>query len=293
MDSTVFWFLLLAISLGLVVWAAQRPNEEAVRRWADAREVPLTDQNAGLVFDYLRRTRLLRTIGGVAGLFLSQTPALLSDAWPNSAYSHTFQSLSRGPLGNGALIVVGYLVGALVAEYTRPRGMEGPGQRAALVPRELDDYADLLSRGILWGSVAASVALVPAAAVVPVSPGRTPPSASGFALQALTILGIVVVVGWLERLIVRRPQPFVAPDLVSADDAARASSIHAVAGVGLVLVLGVLGSQLGTLGLATSLRPLRWTLWLLGLVAEVGGIGLWLGYGSTYAWVVRRRLVRA
>jgi hypothetical protein len=41
----------------------------------------------------------------------------------------------------------------------------------------------------------------------------------------------------IERWLVRRPQPFTDPELVAADDAIRAQSIHAVAGAGLALLL--------------------------------------------------------
>lgn len=292
MSATVFWFVVLSIGIAVLIWAAKRPSEAEVRGWADARDVPVTNRNAGLLSDFLRRTRLLRTIGGVGGLLLSQAPAALYGAMPDSPI---LRWLVDSPIANAlVMLVIGYLVGALVAEYTRPRRAEGSGQRAALVPREWADYVDQLSRWVLRGSVVVSIALAPLGVVVPVVPDpRMTTSPSRFVLEALAVVTIVVSVEWVQRLIVHRPQPFADPELVAADDAMLASSVHAVAGVGLLLVLFLVGTQMSDIGTGTSVRPLRWTLPFMGGALQIVGLGLWLAYGTHFVWVVRRRLVHA
>ncbi len=318
MAEVVFLSIVFVVVGLLIVRAFMPPTPASVERWAQAREVQLTARSAELVAAYLRRTRRFRTLGGVLGFLTWLLPGIVYDLTPTTwAWRGTL--LEATSAGVWWPLVIGYLLGALAAELSiaRARYRDFPGRpsrdfpgrppgdfpgrppgdfpgrpsskRASLVPRRVDDYVDPLARHGLRAFAALAVLLVPVVAVLPVPPRLQPaPSVTGFALVAAAAVGIVLVVEWLQKLIVRRPQPFAAEDLVTADDAVRASSVHACAGVGLTLVMTLLGDELWLLGASRGVTLLRWTLLLLSLILFGGGLGIWLGYGTTYAWAVRR-----
>jgi hypothetical protein len=122
---------------------AYRPVGEAdVRQWAKARGLELTGENRPMVARYLRRARLLRTWGAIAGL-LSPTVlrALLGE--PVHVAGVGANGMAPGELG---LVFVGYLVGAVAAEVSTARPFDPARRSAALLPRELTDY---LPRGVV------------------------------------------------------------------------------------------------------------------------------------------------
>ncbi|MFN2556983.1 MAG: hypothetical protein ABR592_08945 [Nitriliruptorales bacterium] len=302
MGEVVFLSVVSVVVGLLVVRAFMPPSPSAVERWAQARDVRLTARSSELVPAYLRRTRRFRTLGGVMGFLVWLLPGIVYDLTPTTwAWRGTL--LEETSAGVWWPLVVGYLLGALAAELSIARARYGdfPGRppgdfpgspgsrRASLVPRRVDDYLDPFARNGLRVFATLHVLLVPVAAVLPLLPRlQSGPSVTRFGLVAAAAVGIVLVVEWLQRLIVRRPQPFAADDLVTADDAVRGSSVHACAGVGLTLVMTLVADELWMLGASTGFRLLRWTLLLLGLVVFGGGLGIWLGYGTTHARAVRR-----
>lgn len=75
--------LVLAVVIPVQLFRAyrpeeSRPEESLAERWADEHGVELTPENRPLIARYLRRSRLLRTWGGVAGAIV---PSLVEFAW--------------------------------------------------------------------------------------------------------------------------------------------------------------------------------------------------------------------
>jgi hypothetical protein len=223
----------LAVILGVAVAAqlvvAYRRDEAAVDRWASERDLALTASSRVLVGRYLRRARLFRAWGAIGGALAPTVVDLVVDG--------RVQVLGFGtdgdsaPLAFGA-IFVGYIAGAILCEATTVRRPHGPRRVAALHRRELPAY---LPRWAIGAQRVATVAAAAGLVALAASPdGNGAPAAAAGAVLALAFgTGLEAV----ERWLVRRPQPFAAPDLVAADDALRAQSIRAAAGAGLALLL--------------------------------------------------------
>jgi hypothetical protein len=229
--------VLAAILAVAILWAlrrAHRFDDGIVDRWARDHGVELTPESRPMVRRYLRKVRLLRTWGAVAGAVVPSLADLVLNG--------RVQVLGFGtdgesaPLGFGT-IFVGYLLGALCAELSLVRPVATARRAASLVPRELDAY---LPRGVLVAqrAVTAFAALgTVAIAVVPYDASVSNPAPAALIGISLGVLGLGAALEAVERWLVRRPQPFTSPPLVAADDAIRAQSIRSVAGAGLALVL--------------------------------------------------------
>ncbi len=271
--------LRLAIPLIILLVVLRRAyteiDDDFVAEWARAHALDLNPQNRPMVAWYLRTARILRTWGVVGGVFLP--PLVVS-------------SLGGAGDANPIWMFAGYLVGALYAELSLVRPVATGPRSATLVPRELDDY---LPRRLLWtqrgvGLITAAGGLV--ALVVPYG-GRSP-----WFEQPDRLLGAIVVVAAvlglglerLERWLVQRPQPFVDPSLLAADDAIRAQSVHSLAGSGLAVLLLLAGVVAGALA-ASDVQVLRWTMWIVAGLSLVLAVYACLYYGHR-AWRVPRRV---
>jgi hypothetical protein len=276
--------VVLAIAIPVELLRAYRLPDSFVERWARDRGVELTGETRPVVRAYLRRARVMRTWGGVAGAVL---PSLLEWVLTGRVQVLGFGTDGESaPLGFGA-IFVGYLLGVLAAETTLPRPA-GPRRAASLAPRRLEDY---LSRRALLAqrtatATAAAVLGILAVDVVPYPPSFNTPGVAGMVAFALGVLAFGAGTEMIERWLVRRPQPFTSPELVAADDAMRAQSIQAFAGAALALLLllccGVaLGLQASEAGvLQATMIPVAAIL-LFASLAACRGIG-------DGAWQVRR-----
>ncbi len=274
--AALFWSLLVVLLIGAVARRGNRGGErQELVDWARAHGLRVTSRSQAMVAYYLRLGALLRTVGGVSGIAVG---ALTDRALGVEA--------STGLLW-WVWVMGGYLVGALWAELflTRPIGT---ARAAALSRRQLRDYLPGRLRWSLRAVGMISLLVGVAASLVQITSSdadRLAPSSR--ASLGLGIGGAVIalVVEALQRLIVRRPQPIIAIDLLEADDAMRASSVHSLAGAGLGMVLLIIGTACTRLleasdhvpyGLGVS--PLA--LWLVALIA-------WRYY-SYRAWHVRR-----
>jgi hypothetical protein len=263
-------------------------SEEKLVHWARARGLELTPENRPLVARYLRRARVLPICGALVAVVL---PTIVELALHGELVILGFHSDgSSAPYAGPFEAYIGYLLGALVAELSlaRPRA---PGRRSAsLVPRELGAY---LPRRLLRAQRALGVAVVAGVLVTALVPYPSPASepdgwelATGVAFFGAFAVGLEA----LERWIVRRPQPFIEPSLVAADDAIRAQSVHALAGAGLALLLVALSGLLVVLT-ASDVEVLTWTMWLPALAAFVLSVRACLDIGQQ-PWSVRRRADR-
>lgn len=233
---------IVAIGLG-----RRRGTDDAeVRSWVDATGIEVSPDNTLVVRRYLLWSWRGRRVGALAG-FLSP--------WLYSAISG--QSINEGGWAI-SLMLVGYLLGALVAEVVVNRGRE-PAAIAMMQPRRLIDY---LSRRLLTlqralGALALAmifpyVLLQPTASV-------DLPGAGTIALYGLAGASIAVVVEMIERRIVARRQSLSDITDVEVDDAMRSTSIHVVAGAGLALLIQFAG-------------PLVAITLVAGIPGEAGGV---------------------
>jgi hypothetical protein len=278
-ELTVVASLLVAAALG----RAYGPiSEEDVERWERAHGVEVDDEIRPVVERYLRRSRVCRAWGAIAGLLaptvirpLLGEPVHVAGIGPEGA--------APGELG---LVFVGYVAGALWAELSAARP-SAPARRAALLPRDLADY---LPRRLVWLQriLAAGCALsLMALPLVDPGPNVEMPTWAAVTTMSAVIVLFAAGVERLELWIVRRAQPFVSEPLLAADDAIRAQSIHAVAGGGVAFLFFAFGLAVYSL-LATSSPDLtRNTLLVPGAVALVAYAAC-RHYGDR-AWRVRRQ----
>jgi hypothetical protein len=197
-----------------------------VARWADSAKVTLTDASRPVVRRYVAWSRRCRTAGGLAG-FLA--PVIVSAVVGKPA--------DPGPWAV-SLMVVGYLLGALVAEFVINRPNPGSGT-ALLVPRRLSDYLPPYVLVLQRGLAAIALLMVPVYALLEPharlsTPGVAPTAAFGVGAACLAVLIEVV-----ERRIVGRRQPVTPGADLTLDDAMRSSSLHVLAGAGIAVLVFV------------------------------------------------------
>ena len=262
-------------------------SESQLVHWAQARGFELTPDNTPVVARYLRRARLLPTLGALVGVLL---PTLVELLWHGELVILGFHSDGSGaPYAGPFEAYIGYLLGA-PAEVSLARPRDPARRSASLVPRDLDGY---LPRRLLLAQRALGFAVVLGVIVTGLLPYPSPasdPNWSALAAGAAFFGAFAVGLEVLERWIVRRPQPFTTPSLVAADDAIRAQSVHALAGSGLALLLVALSGVFAVLTVS-DVDVLSWTMWLPAVAAFVLSI-LACRDISQQPWQVRRRIDR-
>jgi hypothetical protein len=245
------------------------------RRYVDRllRRYPIrmTAENGPMVVRRLARVRAARTLGGLGGVLF----------WGAASAVGLHPDLL-------AATAVGYLLGAIVAELPSRRDRVAASHPAAtLVPRRLRDYVPF---GIV---VAPPIVLVVAVVFeIAVSLGsqrtnlgnsaawRGPVGVGAMMLASALTLGTA-------RMILYRRQPYTTGEMVSADDALRAASLHCVCGGGYAIVAVIASASILNAASSSNVQMLRWigpwlavTLWLSALLA-------WFGF-RVAPWLVRR-----
>jgi hypothetical protein len=263
-------------------------SEDQLVHWAHARGLELTPDNRPVVARYLRRARVLRTCGALAGVLL---PTLVELVWHGRLVLLGFHTDGSGaPYAGPMEAYIGYLLGALCAEISLVRPRDPARRSASLAPRELDGY---LPRRLLLAQRALAVVVVLgvfATGLVPYPSAASDPDWSALVTGAAFFGAFAIALEIVERWIVRRPQPFTSASLVAADDAIRAQSVHTLAGSGLALLLLALSGVFAVLT-ASDVDLLNWTMWLPALAAFVLSIRACLDIGQQ-PWRVRRRVDR-
>ena len=292
------WWAFVAVAVACLwlavaaVLAARRPLEPAeLAAWASGHDLEcLPDRWLEPAARYLRRSRLSRTVGGAVP-FVAGTvaPALwaatqgLPTPWPLALFGvRTW--------------LAGYLIGVLVAEYRWTRPRSGVVRSAALVPRRLGDYLPV--RAVIGMRLAALAvaALVPLLAWGPLTPvpvrelvlgGR------GGALATATLaLAAAAAVEVTVRRLVGRPQPATDSEELAVDDALSSTSVHAVAGAGLAIVLLSLSVQVGLVAANLGGGPGRTAVVALSWGCAAAAVAAWARVGHPRRWAVRRVLAR-
>lgn len=268
--------------LGLLAWAVatlgQGPSKKALDKWSARYGLTLTDTNLFLVVRYLRPTRGLRLIGAGLGWLVSPVFVAL-----------TGQGI---PLFGISVMVaiVGYILGAVVAEtaFARPFGTRSEVRLASLAPRALLDYVPSVSIWSLRVLAAITLGLAVLFTVMPrhpQSPGD--PSLALVIGIALLLTGFAFAVERILQRIVERPQPAGDGEIVAADDAIRASSIHSVSGAGVGMLLVGIGAEHFWMQFTTSVEPLRQLLGWPATVAILLALLSCAGLGHPRTWRVR------
>ena len=282
--SFPFILLVTVAALALVLitlWTVSDVPASPAERWAAAHGVALVDANRDFVERYVSEGHRLRLVCGFGGAL-------------------AIGALGRGlgisvPVEGWVWLMVGYLGGVVWSEAWLTRLPAGTQRRASLTPRRVRDYlagrlriAQIVVPLVATGLGIAAVILPGALPADPLSDPLTT-SPDGLRIAALVIgvtAGAVSLgVAWLQRTIVTKPQPDGDPDVLAADDAVRASSVHLLSGTGLGIVLGCVATQvwllgdIGVLGVGTAS--------FIGMVCTVAALIAWRYYGHR-AWVVRR-----
>jgi hypothetical protein len=268
---------------GMLVWGLVRalvpPSQRALTRWAARYGLHLSDGNRSVISRYLQRTRSLQ-LGG-AGFGWIATGFFVAGVGQ-------FVPLFGIPL---MMAIAGYLLGAVIAEAIFLREFAAPtGVRsAALMPRGLVDYVPRLTVWALRGLPAVLVVLAVLYALTP-KHAETPSDVSApFVLAASALLVVVAfTVDRLLQAIVARPQPAINAELMAADDAIRASSIHALSGAGVGLVLVGIGAVLFALQYASTNDALGAWLGYPATLAILLSFVSWIRLGHPRTWRVRR-----
>ena len=283
MSAPLVLAVVLAVAIPLGLRAAYRLDDAFVTRWAHDRGLELTPATRPLVERYLRRARVLRAWGGVAGALVPSLIALAADG--------RIVVLGFGTDGNSAplafgAIFVGFLLGALVAELSSVRLVPDARRKADLTRRELESY---LPRRLVIAQRAAAVGAAlgtAAVAVVLAPPSLSHPGVPSLALAAAAILAFGAGLEAIERWLVRRPQPFMSAPLTAADDAIRAQSVQTIAGAGLAfLLLACSGVALALQ--ASDLAVLHWAMGVAALACLLLSLLVCRGIGDG-SWQVRR-----
>ncbi|HXJ62715.1 MAG TPA: hypothetical protein VNN79_03075 [Actinomycetota bacterium] len=277
-EGWMLFILSVVIAAVVVAVAVRRPGARRMGDWADRYDLPLTDANRPLVTRYLRRTRSFRAIGGAIGWLISMT----------------WVAVTRRPFPLGgdalALAIAGYLLGAVAAEATflRPPQRRAGPRTASLIPRELGDYVGSFAVQALRLLPLATVGLAVVYAVVPKDPLRTvDPSVAFVVVVSAALVVFSVALEAILRSIVARAQPAEDEALVTADDAIRSASIHALSGAGIGMLLVGVGWATVSVGTVASSELLQSMLPWFGVLAFAGGVAGWIVLGHPSRWRVR------
>jgi uncharacterized membrane protein len=276
------WIILgvgVVIAAAGFVWAVSPPGETRIARWSSHHGLGLTESNRAVIAAYLRRTRALQFLG--AGLGWVSSPVYIG------LVGRPF------PLGDSwvMLAVAGYLVGAAVAEVVclgRPRP-RATVRAAALAPRTLFDYVPAASVWTIRVLPFATVILAVVYAIAPKNPQRgVDPSVAFVVAAAIVVVAFAALTEWFSRIIVLRPQPAITDDLLAADDAIRAGSIHSLSAAAVALILLSLGWTLLSLAGVTVNPQLGAIVSGLGVACDLGALIAWIVLGHVTNWQVRR-----
>jgi hypothetical protein len=274
--STVVNLLVPAFVALIILSRGLRVDDRYVADWAASSGIELTIERRPAVRRYLMWSRRSRTVGGVTGFLV---PVVVS----------AISGVPGDPGGLSlALMIAGYLLGALLAEIVinRPRTEDGT---ALLLPRRLADYLPnrvlILQRGL---ATVAGAAVVVYGVVLPHARLPKIPSLSQVAIAGAA--GIILAIGIevVERRIVARRQPAATTD-VKLDDAMRSSSLHVLAGVAVSMLVYISGG-LVMLIVASSMTEEVFNVVGLPLVIAlfVASLGCWIHLSRRSGFTVGR-----
>jgi hypothetical protein len=268
----------VVVAVGLVAVCIVDLFQPISRRYVDRflRRYPVhvTENNGPMLLRRLARVRAARTLGGLAG-------AVVAIAWG-----------LHGNSGNVVFVAVGYLLGAVAAEVpARSDRAVGPRPAASLLPRRLREYVPqwlVCAPGVIVGvtvliAVAGGIGARRADAEVQLGGRVGVAIAIAIAAMAFTVVLTLVT----ARAILYRSQPYTTAELVSADDALRAASLHCVCGGGLAITAIIGSVVVWDVGELSDVQALRWVAPWLGLALMFTAYFAWFA-ARVGPWLVRR-----
>ena len=284
------FFVLPAVMALVITGTVSDIGDERAGRWLRERAVPDTGHARADARRWLRLTRTCRGVGFFGVAMLTNVAAWATNfGFPRDTQVQErlvdIASTGLPGLEGWSPPILGYAVGAVVAEALRRRLDDGPKDsvvRADLRPRVPAAYMHPLAR---WGPGALATAGVAVAAVTHMAGVQvvTGPSSTVLAAVSVGTLAAAETVRWI---VVRHRQRAATPEAVAFDDAARTTTLHAVSGSAIAIIGQALGTHLGNVSLDLA-GPWRW-LAMGGSLVSLVSLGIWLGYGVGLVWVVQR-----
>ena len=262
--EVLLFSLLIGLPVALIYGLYRKSHPQRIDDWAAAHGVTLTPTSREVAERYLGRGMRWRTRGALIGILI--------------------------PFGTkipGLEMLMGYLVGAILAEVTAPP-IVAAANRASLMPRAIRDYLPGYARSLFRALCVGAAAVALCWYVVPLREDLDTEGFFGPPVIAAAAVVVLALVEWCLRYIVRRPQPAGDPALVALDDAVRSASMHATMGAGIGVSFLLLGAAVFAVGLGSDVQILRWIGPLGGIFCLGAGISFWLQLGHDSPWRVRR-----
>lgn len=268
---TIVWALCL---VGWFTHAVDDPDRRT--HWAGAHGVAVTPTNRALVAWWVQLSGTLRVIGAVSGMVLG------------TLFDRAFAVSTSTGIGFWVWIVLGWVAGGTWAWEVVTRSSDRPAGAASLVPRRPADY---VPGPIRWAPVAAAALTVAIAAsgrwLGPIEDPQGFPVAGPVARWLLAIGAVVLAVAATAMVsrVVARGQAAADPDVLAADDAIRATTIHLISGgaTAAILLLGVQAAEF-------ALQPRQLPFGVRGWAPLALVLGAWFSsrYLANRPWRVRR-----
>ncbi len=268
----------------LFVWSMVRhPPNRSIATFAKQYWVPLTPHNVTQLRRYIQWTRRWR-LAGVAVAFV------LVGGW-------NIATASSGGAGVGWIpFVIGYGVGSMIGELTRPAERPASTAIATLQQRGVRDYVSTFIISVTGIVFVAS--LVPAVYLLASNPQRPwvdrveplgqRPQDWFVALLAGASVAVAVACWFASRLLAQAPAPADSPDRQAVRHAIRTSAIISIFGVA-IMMLGMIGAKLG--GSAVTMNNVvdrtEVMSWILGICSFGCGLVAMSGALLTFTSVPR------
>lgn len=273
MAGPEFIILLMLVLPAVFIWSmVRRPPGRSIAAFAKQYWVPLTPHNVEQLRRYIQWTRRWR-LAGVAAAFS------LAGIW---------NVVTERSTSSWVPFVVGYGVGSMIGELTRPAERPASTAIATLQQRTVSDY---VSTTLIKTTIIVFIAgLVPAAYLLLSNPqrpwvdrieplGQRPQDWLVVLLVAASVATAAAC--WLaSRLLAQAPAPADSPDRQAVRHAIRTSAIISVFGVA-IMTLGAIGAKLGGSAITMNnvvdrTEVMSWVLGVCtfgcGLVAIAGGL---------------------
>lgn len=243
------------------------PNESVLSKFVRIHSLTDTPDVRTMVGGYLRRRRLIRTIGFIVGWTV----------YPLAVIWATRDLLRMGDYVHGSIIFGCFALGVLIGELAHKR--RGTA-KALLEVRRLDDYLRRFTRwdySILLSAVGLAAAIGVVWSGGPQQAWRKPDAwyLGSFALVVASVGVVRIAQTWLAR----RRRPFESEELVQADDVIRMMSVNSLSGFGYAVPLGVFAQFLNELALAKFFTGvISFVVMVLALACVLVSFGLLIGF---------------
>ncbi len=266
-------------------WPLTSLRRDDVAEFAATYGFWVTAGNGRYLVGYLVRSMRWRRWGAFVGLIAGFIVAVIRTHTVTTSVSMgagMTSTSTRSTFAAGWLLlaVVGFFIGALVAEFRGGATATGPRRSAMLVPRRRSAFLD--------GSVLRPIYAIPVAGVALLGLSFIPHSS--LRAEAVTfaacIVAVAITVELTTRWVVSRPNPAMQADLAVAMDAVRVSCLRRIVTIGQALTWGLLAWECGVLSDAVP-HHLRGVIRLFVLYAGWSCLRTWVRLRKR-SWAVRQ-----